>query len=406
MKRFFYPLVLVAIPAALSACGSGHSSESDELAAPDELTGTAEGALACGGLAPGESLDRSQSIRSCNGRVRLVHQTDGNVVAYDETDASWATHTAPRSDTTRFIMQTDGNLVLYAGARALWSSRTAGNPGARFALQDDCNLVIYNTAGRPIWTTSTSCRTSSVVDLFDYMTPGCSASGPQYTTQVTGARWYVPQGKDDSGRRQFVYVKGRNGADYESYTADEQWNPLWKDTSWAYFDTGIQTYCDEQCGALNCPTDCRHQWRGDPVSGGYAYQAPKDTTDWGGAKVLPRYFDKSRGVQTYTFDIYVDAQSETTCGACDSWHEGWTWQRYTVEHLSSVTAPNGQVYTDVIKKVIIDGAGKDEVYYFAKGSGWIGYEVQHSTYKDWINGTTTGVSLPTICPGGGPASSC
>jgi hypothetical protein len=67
--------------------------------------------------------------------------------------------------------------------------------------------------------------------------------------------------------------------------------------------------------------------------------------------------------------IDVDAQSETIRVACDAWREGNTWQKYTVQHLSSVMAPAGAVYNNVIKKVIVDGAGKSEVYYFAYGKG-------------------------------------
>jgi hypothetical protein len=390
--------MMMSALAAISACSFG------EPEVPSEQTNTIESALSCGGLASGESLARGQSIKSCNGKATLVHQTDGNVVLYDQVGAAWSTKTAVRSNTTSFIMQTDGNLVLYTTTGAIWASGTNGRPGARLALQDDCNLVIYDTAGRAIWTTSTFCRTpTTTIDLFSYVAPGCGAAGLQYSAQA-GIRWYVPMGKDSSGRKQFAYVKNHSGTDYESYTADEQWIRLWKDTSWAYFENG--TYCDEQCGALKQPTSCKHQWRGDPVPGGYAYQAPKDTSDWGGAKVLPRYFNPALGTQTFTFNIYVDAQSESTCGACDSWHEGYTSQTYTVQRLSSVTAPNGTVYNDVIKKVIIDGAGKDEVYYFAYGKGWVGYELLNTTYKDWVTGLTSGALYPATCSSGGAVSNC
>lgn len=400
-SRTWRSCLVVMMVGALMGCAG------DEVPGEELATVAQAAASGCGYLRSGEVLWRGESVKSCNGKAQLSHQTDGNVVEYDPAGALWWTGTNNPA-THRLIMQTDGNLVLYdTSNRPLWYTGTSGNPGAYLGVQDDCNLVVYSAGGRVLWTNNKQCRNTSpgVVDVLTYMTSGCGAAGPQYSTQKA-ARWYVPMGKDSSGRKQFVYVKGHNGKDYESYTADESWIRLWKDTSWAYFDDGLQTYCDEQCGALNQPTSCRHQWRGDSVPAGYAYQAPKDSTDWGGAKVMPRYFDTARGVQTYTFGIYVDAQSENTCGACDSWHEGSTFQKYTVEYLPSVTAPNGVQYTNVLKKVIIDGAGKNEVYFFAQGKGWVGYEVQGSSYKDWINGSTTGISYPSICSSGGAVSHC
>ena len=249
------------------------------------------------------------------------------------------------------------------------------------------------------------------VDLFNYIAPGCAGAGPQYTTQVGGRRWFIPKGYDGSGRKQFQYVKSWNGADYEHFTADGSWIRLWKDTSWAYFDPSINSYCDEQCGAGGQPTTCKHQWANDYVPGGYAYQNPKDMGDWGGQKILPRYFNTDFGLQyfpssTGAFSILVDAQSENTCGDCASWHEGQGPQRYTIQHLASVTAPNGTVYSNVIKKVVVYGLGQNEVYYYAYGRGWVGYEVQGSTYKDWVTGTTSGTGTPYTCTSGGASSIC
>ncbi len=246
---------------------------------------------------------------------------------------------------------------------------------------------------------------SATIDLLPYILPNCSAASTQWRTQTGGTRWTIPMGYDGSGRKQFITVKSQNGKDYESYTADGSWIRIWKDTSWAYLNPNNNAdYCDEQCGVLGQPTTCKHEWANDPAE--YAYQAPKDTGDWGGAKILPRYFNADGGVYTYQFNLYIDAQSETTCGACDSWHEGSTWQQYTLQYLASVTSPTGITYTNVIKKVITGGAGTNEVTYYAKGYGFVGFEVIGSTYKDWISGTTSGVSWPTICMGGSSSTVC
>jgi hypothetical protein len=118
----------------------------------------ADARAACGALRAGESLNPDQSISTCNGQGRLVHQGDGNVVFYDQVGASWATGTNGRS-TRALVMQGDGNLVLYGtDSSALWHSQTWGNPGAWLAVQDDCNLVIYSAAQNVLWASNTSCR--------------------------------------------------------------------------------------------------------------------------------------------------------------------------------------------------------------------------------------------------------
>lgn len=109
----------------------------------------------CGALAPGEALGRGDSVPSCNGSYRLVHQTDGNVVLYAGDTALWATHTHGRSTST-FVMQTDGNLVLYGSDSALWASGTHGHAGAMLAVQDDANLVVYAPGPRAVWASGTN----------------------------------------------------------------------------------------------------------------------------------------------------------------------------------------------------------------------------------------------------------
>lgn len=112
-------------------------------------------ALPCGHLTSGETMNRGDSVSSCDGRFQLVHQTDGNVVLYRKSDshALWQTGTSGKP-TTRFTMQTDGNLVLY-GVGALWQSGTVGHPGAALSIQNDGNVVIYPKSGSFLWQTNT-----------------------------------------------------------------------------------------------------------------------------------------------------------------------------------------------------------------------------------------------------------
>jgi hypothetical protein len=93
---------------------------------------------------------------SCDGRFKLVMQTDGNLVLYmNGTTALWSTGTVG-SGATQAAMQTDGNFVLYAGATPVWASNTAGHPNAVISVQNDGNVVIYY--GSPIWATNTCCH--------------------------------------------------------------------------------------------------------------------------------------------------------------------------------------------------------------------------------------------------------
>jgi hypothetical protein len=111
----------------------------------------------CGRLGANEALGPNESVTSCDGRFSLVHQSDGNVVLYQEGVARWSSRTAGKASST-LVMQGDGNLVLYGPwLNALWSSRTPGAANAFLAVQDDGNVVLYSN-GQPRWSTGTCCR--------------------------------------------------------------------------------------------------------------------------------------------------------------------------------------------------------------------------------------------------------
>ncbi|MBD0746770.1 hypothetical protein [Streptomyces sp. CBMA152] len=99
------------------------------------------------------TLNHNQSVSSDT--ARLVMQSDGNLVIYDEFNrARWASNTVGQGWTARF--QTDGNFVVYTRSnRPVWASNTDGRPGSRLAVQDDGNVVIYD-GSRAVWASGTN----------------------------------------------------------------------------------------------------------------------------------------------------------------------------------------------------------------------------------------------------------
>jgi hypothetical protein len=105
-------------------------------------------------LYPGR-LYPGQSIKTADGRFRLILQGDGNLVLYSPTHALWATGTDGKS-VAFLAMQGDGNLVLYdRNGNPLWYSHTAGYGPLSLITQQDGNLVLYNNINTPYWNTAT-----------------------------------------------------------------------------------------------------------------------------------------------------------------------------------------------------------------------------------------------------------
>ncbi|GGV58214.1 hypothetical protein GCM10010277_60640 [Streptomyces longisporoflavus] len=85
-------------------------------------------------------------------RIRMVMQTDGNLVVYNEKGKPlWASMTF--GENHRAIFQPDGNLVIHNGAdRPIWASKSHGHEGAQLILRADAKVVIVHN-GRVIWST-------------------------------------------------------------------------------------------------------------------------------------------------------------------------------------------------------------------------------------------------------------
>lgn len=107
-------------------------------------------------LWPNQSLRTHEGLKSKNGRVVVVLQTDGNCVLYGDGQPLWWTGVRP--GVNQAVMQGDGNFVLYKPDEgAVWASDTAGYPGAFLRLQDDANLVIYwKVGGSALWSSETN----------------------------------------------------------------------------------------------------------------------------------------------------------------------------------------------------------------------------------------------------------
>jgi hypothetical protein len=108
-------------------------------------------------LQANQQLDVNGELIAANGRVRLVMQTDGNLVLYrtDDNAPLWASNTL-NMPVAYAIMQDDGNLVCYGADKVpYWASGTNGHPGATVLLQDDGDLVVLSSSNGVLWETHT-----------------------------------------------------------------------------------------------------------------------------------------------------------------------------------------------------------------------------------------------------------
>ncbi|MEV6618363.1 mannose-binding protein [Streptomyces sp. NPDC051051] len=85
-------------------------------------------------------------------RIRMVMQTDGNLVVYNEQGKPlWASMTF--GENHRAIFQADGNLVIHNGDdRPIWASKSHGHDNAQLVLRADAKVVILHN-GTVIWST-------------------------------------------------------------------------------------------------------------------------------------------------------------------------------------------------------------------------------------------------------------
>ena len=106
-------------------------------------------------LQPGESLRHNDFLLSAGRQNALSVTRSGRVVLFSNFRTVWQTPMTGNSN-TRLVMQSDGNLVAYNQSnQPVWNSQTNGNPGAWAVLQTDGNFVIYSSSNIPLWSTGT-----------------------------------------------------------------------------------------------------------------------------------------------------------------------------------------------------------------------------------------------------------
>jgi hypothetical protein len=103
-------------------------------------------------LAANQQLRWDEALVCDNKRFTFVHQSDGNLVLYDDqVRPVWSNGTVGQ-DTELLVMQDDGNLVLYStDGQALWNSGTAGHPGAQLEVRDDGKIAVIDTTRKPLF---------------------------------------------------------------------------------------------------------------------------------------------------------------------------------------------------------------------------------------------------------------
>jgi len=136
------------------------NSTTDRIANPG--TGTPNRLLFTGGQAPpqpapdtllrGQSLSAGQFLRSQNGVYTLIMQGDGNLVQYNSAGQPlWHTSTYG-SGAVVAVLQYDGNFVLYRpDGVPVWHTNTWGTAADRLIVQDDSNIVLYGPNGEVYW---------------------------------------------------------------------------------------------------------------------------------------------------------------------------------------------------------------------------------------------------------------
>ncbi|WP_322097671.1 transglycosylase SLT domain-containing protein [Nakamurella alba] len=84
-----------------------------------------------------------------DGRVRLLMQSDGNLVIHRDGTLIWSSGTGGNPG-AQAAVRVDGNLVVARAGKTLWQSATK-NTTARATLQPDGYFVVYDSLQTPLW---------------------------------------------------------------------------------------------------------------------------------------------------------------------------------------------------------------------------------------------------------------
>jgi hypothetical protein len=104
-------------------------------------------------LSADEALHNDGSRTSPDGENTLVYQgSDGNLVLYHESTATWASDTQGNSVGMAVMQGSDGNFVVYdASFTPVWDTGTQVHANAFLDVQNDGNVVVYDIMGVPLW---------------------------------------------------------------------------------------------------------------------------------------------------------------------------------------------------------------------------------------------------------------
>jgi hypothetical protein len=150
-------------------------------------------------IVPGAKLTANSKITSPNGTYALIMQSDGNLVLYKGSTATFSIKYsglpyAGGASNRIAIMQSNGNFeVQNTDGTVVWQSYTTGNPGSFLALTDDGALSIYNPISEKIWSTSIFPYSNTLLQMwwknFGCLTnlftvaAGCTATNKDFTNK-------------------------------------------------------------------------------------------------------------------------------------------------------------------------------------------------------------------------------
>lgn len=227
--------------------------------------------------------------------------------------------------------------------------------------------------------TATVSSVGSAYDMLDYMRSDTPAKPnmlkqngngvqPIRSYDVTSDRFYITKAfADGSGK----------SPEYEEYTWDSNYIYLVRDTSWQ-----PENWCNGQQTSFELWTGGRNR----------GVRFPRYVTH-GQVAPVPSYIIKAR-------------KEGNGCGLCDSPFDSnglYTNATYRFEKLASkFFSQTGKTVNDVIKVSILEGVGSDqnEVFYFAKALGWVGFESDDAwSHFQEQSSTNYEVLAKDACPG-------
>lgn len=219
---------------------------------------------------------------------------------------------------------------------------------------------------------------STTIDMADYVVPTCASAGPAW--QIGGEQFRVVPMGTQGGSGRFVIVKSTDGSGYEEWSVDKDWLRIRSDTTWAY-ELSDHTWCDVKCGS-NDGSNCQQRWNtnaSDPHNGlhpssPWAYTVYSDASSASlAAPWIPRTLKLAMGASTqYTAKMQIQGAARATCAVCGT--------NFSTQNGASVgrtvraqRLASSHGFQDVVELHVLSGPGAGEVYDYARGKGWIGF---------------------------------